>query len=420
MPLPQLVSQSAFFRAFIVITLLGVSMPGASASRQQLVCNPRSLGFGKVVTGQSETLPVTLTNTGSTSITVSKVSVNNAVFTVNDFAVPQTLVAGQSVQFSVSFAPTTVGNVSGTVAFSSNAGTLNLSAYGRGVVNWPLTASPASLNFGNVAVGGSSTLPLTINNPGTTSQTVSIGRVGGTGFSVSRVTLPLILAAGQTFTFRVTFAPLSAGAASGSLLATSPESPSLTIPLSGTGAAAGMLTVFPAMINFGNVTIGQSATQNGQLTASTSSVTVSSASISDSAFHLTGISLPVTLGPGQSVSYTVTFTPQSSGTISGTLSFTSDAANSPTVETLTGTASAVQYNVGLSWDPSTSQVTGYNVYRSNQSGGPYTKLNSALDPNTAYTDTSVLGGQTYYYATTAVNSQGEESSYSNLSQAVIP
>ena len=60
------------------------------------------------------------------------------------------------------------------------------------------------------------------------------------------------------------------------------------------------------------------------------------------------------------------------------------------------------------------------MYRAGQSGGPYTKINSGLDANTAYTDGSVVGGQTYYYATTAVNSNGQESSYSNLAPAVIP
>ena len=80
----------------------------------------------------------------------------------------------------------------------------------------------------------------------------------------------------------------------------------------------------------------------------------------------------------------------------------------------------MQYSVNLSWNPSTSQVVGYNVYRSTQSGGPYTMINPVLDPNTAYTDSTVVDGQTYYYATTAVNSQGEESGYSNLSEAVIP
>jgi len=402
------------------MTLLGISVPCAYASRTQLICNPRSLGFGKVVTGQTLTLPVSVTNTGSFSVTVSSLTVTNAAFTVNDFTVPQTLTAGQSVQFSVSFSPATVGNVSGTVEFSTSIGTLNLPASGRGVNNWPLTASPAGLNFGTVAVGGSSTLPLTINNPGTTSQTVSIGKVSGTGFSVTGVTLPLILAAGQSFTFGVTFAPLSAGAFSGSILATSPSTPALIIPLSGTGATAGQLTVTPPTINFGNVTVGQSSSQGGQLTASNSSVNVSSAIMSNPMFALSGISLPVTIAVGQSINFTVTFTPTNAGTISGTLSFVSNAVNSPTVQSLTGSASVMQYSVNLRWNPSTSQVVGYNVYRSTQSGGPYAMINSVLDQNTAYTDSTVADGQTYYYATTAVNSDGQESGYSNLSQAVIP
>ena len=75
--------------------------------------------------------------------------------------------------------------------------------------------------------------------------------------------------------------------------------------------------------------------------------------------------------------------------------------------------------MNLAWNP-VQQVIGYNVYRSYQSGGPYTRINSNLDPNTAYVDNSVVGGETYYYATTSVNSEGQESSYSNLAQAVIP
>jgi fibronectin type 3 domain-containing protein len=65
-------------------------------------------------------------------------------------------------------------------------------------------------------------------------------------------------------------------------------------------------------------------------------------------------------------------------------------------------------------------VVGYNVYRGSQSGGPYSKLNSALDANTTDTDSSVAGGQTYYYVVTAVDSTGLESGYSNQVQAVIP
>ena len=43
----------------------------------------------------------------------------------------------------------------------------------------------------------------------------------------------------------------------------------------------------------------------------------------------------------------------------------------------------------LSWNASSSTVAGYNVYRGNQSAGPFTKLNASLDASTTYTDISV-------------------------------
>jgi fibronectin type 3 domain-containing protein len=52
--------------------------------------------------------------------------------------------------------------------------------------------------------------------------------------------------------------------------------------------------------------------------------------------------------------------------------------------------------------------------------GPNTKINSSLDPNTTYSDTTVQAGETYYYVTTAVDNQGVESAYSNQSEATIP
>jgi fibronectin type 3 domain-containing protein len=73
----------------------------------------------------------------------------------------------------------------------------------------------------------------------------------------------------------------------------------------------------------------------------------------------------------------------------------------------------------LSWNASTSTVSGYNVYRSTVSGTQYAKLNSAL-VGLAYTDTSVLNSKTYFYVTTAVDANGVESVYSNEVSANIP
>jgi fibronectin type 3 domain-containing protein len=65
-------------------------------------------------------------------------------------------------------------------------------------------------------------------------------------------------------------------------------------------------------------------------------------------------------------------------------------------------------------------VLGYNIYRGSKSGGPYSRVNSVLDPSTTYVDGAVQSGQNYYYVTTAVDSKGVESGYSNQVQVAIP
>jgi hypothetical protein len=91
---------------------------------------------------------------------------------------------------------------------------------------------------------------------------------------------------------------------------------------------------------------------------------------------------------------------------------------------LTGTCStgtSFLHSVSLSWTASTSSnVTGYNVYRGTASSGPYTKLTSNLVAALNYTDTAVQAGQTYYYVATAVDNNNNESAYSTPAQAVIP
>jgi hypothetical protein len=81
----------------------------------------------------------------------------------------------------------------------------------------------------------------------------------------------------------------------------------------------------------------------------------------------------------------------------------------------------VPHSTSLSWTASTSSnITGYHVYRSTQASGPYTKLTSAPVATTTYTDITVLAGQTYYYVTTAVDNTNTESVYSNQATAVVP
>jgi hypothetical protein len=260
-----------------------------------------------------------------------------------------------------------------------------------------------------------------LTNTGGASVTISQAAVTGTGFGISGLNVPLTLNPGASVTFSAVFAPQAPANANGSITVSSDASnPTLTVSLSGTGTAQGQLALTPAVLDFGNVTVGTNVSQTSSLSASGASVTVSSASLSSVEFSLTGISFPLTIAAGQSVPFTLTFAPQTSGTASAILSFASNAPNVPT-ETLNGNGiAAPPHSVSLSWTGAGSGVVGYNVYRGTASRGPYTQINSALDTTTAYSDNAVLAGQTYYYVATALDGSGMESAYSNEAQVVVP
>jgi len=104
----------------MAILLLGMVSVGASAATSQLAFTPTNLGFGAVVAGQTKTLLVTLTNSGQSSVTVSGIAVGKSEFTTSNLSLPLVLLAGQSVDLSVSFTPTAMGWTGGTIKFSSN------------------------------------------------------------------------------------------------------------------------------------------------------------------------------------------------------------------------------------------------------------------------------------------------------------
>jgi hypothetical protein len=81
-----------------------------------------------------------------------------------------------------------------------------------------------------------------------------------------------------------------------------------------------------------------------------------------------------------------------------------------------GTANTVT----LKWRASTSQVAGYNVYRSITPAGNYVRINTSPIRGTTFTDNTVESGLTYYYVTRAVDAVGHESVNSNEASAAIP
>ncbi|MGA8270693.1 MAG: choice-of-anchor D domain-containing protein [Candidatus Sulfotelmatobacter sp.] len=298
------------------------------------------------------------------------------------------------------------------------AGCLSLTSLSVRAAAQQLTSSPSVLTFGWVEIGASKTKAITFTNSGKTSVKVSAIALNGSEFSTPQLTLPFTLAAGKSVAVNVKFTPTTAKWAEGkSTLTSNASNTTLDFIVMGTGegsaapSATGKLTVSPATLSFGDVPIGTTQTQSITLSASGASVIVSSDASSSSQFVLDGISLPLTIAAGKTVSFNVAFTPKSSGTQSGSLSFVSNASDSKTSESLNGTGSVAAYSVSLYWNAS-SEVTGYNVYRSTSASGTYAKINPSLDANTAYSDGTVVSGQTYYYEATSVNSSGKESARS--------
>ena len=83
-------------------------------------------------------------------------------------------------------------------------------------------------------------------------------------------------------------------------------------------------------------------------------------------------------------------------------------------------STGTNHTVKLKWRASSSQVAGYNVYRSTTPAGNYVRINSSPVPGTTFTDNTVEGGLTYYYVTRAVDALGRESVNSNEASAAIP
>jgi hypothetical protein len=265
---------------------------------------------------------------------------------------------------------------------------------------------------------------LTFTNAGSTS--ISLNAVVVTGNFAQSNNCGATLAAGASCTVNVTFTPTAVGVRTGTVSFTdnAPQSPQV-VSLAGTGETGGQLVAGPSSISFGNVTIGQTGSQSVTITNSCEQdISVTSVSTSGAGVGVSGISTPLTLAPNQSTTFTVTFDPSSSGSVSGAIYLTNSSATGnltiPTTGTGTTTPTAPSPQVFLSWNASSSPVIGYDTYRGSVSGGPYTKLTSSPIAQTSYTDQDVTAGDTYYYVVTSVGTNLVESAFSNEAKATVP
>jgi hypothetical protein len=412
------------FAALLVVVGLSLGASGAIA-QANLTFSPAKVNFGNVAVDGSATIVVTLTNSGKSAALLYGEGLFASQFAVVGLKTPITLAPAKSITLSVEFKPMFVGPATGSLNVFSNASDRHavLSVSGTGV-NAGLSANPASASFGSVPVGISNSQTIQLANIGSASAVISAATVSaGAGFTISGLTVPLTLSAGKTATFNVVFSPKTDGTVGGFISIASTLS-TVKVAVSGTGVTGTRsISASVASWNFGNVNVGSSGSGSVLLTnTGNSSVTISGLAFSGAGVSASGVANGTILNSGQTATLTMKFAPLAAGSVTGSVSVTSNATVSPTKIAVSGTGVAsAGHSVKLGWAASTtSGVIGYNVYRSTVSGGPYTKLNSAPISALQYTDTSVQAGLEYFYVLTSVESSGLEGSYSSQIAASIP
>jgi len=216
---------------------------GSTAGSANVSAIPTSVFFTNVPIGVTNTQTINLRNSGTSNAVISGVATQGAGFGTSGLTVPLTLAAGGTSSFNVTFSPTSTGTFSGML-------TLSVSGTSSGVVI-PLTGSavaatrllsisPASLSFGNVAVGAFATANVSLVNTGNSSLTVQSISASGTGFSTRGVSSGTTIAPGQTAVLTVEFAPTKTVSATGTIaiFSNAGNGTTRTIPVTGTGVAS--------------------------------------------------------------------------------------------------------------------------------------------------------------------------------------
>ncbi|MDE3169219.1 MAG: choice-of-anchor D domain-containing protein, partial [Acidobacteriota bacterium] len=306
-----------------------------------------------------------------------------------------------------------------TIALSSCAGyTTNAAATASQMATGVLSASASTVDFGNVPVGSSATQSFTLTDTGTAPVSISSVSVSGAGFSLSGGNSTGTLAAGQSATVQLVFAPPSAGSLSADVTIVSDASSvsgaaagtSSTITAQATtttsfkvhlhgNATQAVLSISPTSVAFSNVVVGQSGTQIVTLTnTGTSNLQLKSDSLTGTGFAIAGLTVPQTIAPGQGISFTVQYSPAAAGSTSGNIAFSDNAPGSP--QTLPITASAVAPSGTLSANPASYNFNGVVVGSSSQqtitltnSGAGAVTINSVSTSGAGFAASGISAGQ---------------------------
>nr|HEX4312578.1 choice-of-anchor D domain-containing protein [Kofleriaceae bacterium] len=305
-------------------TVVPITGTGLGAA---LSVSPSSLAFPTTQVGDTTaTQPVTIQNIGGASLVVDSVSIPGP-YTVQ-LATPVTITAGNSVTAQVAFAPTAAGDAPATLTVHATDGeAATVACDGTGQAP-SLSVSASELDFGSQRVGTqSATQAVIVTNTGIDNLTLSSLAAAGTFTIVAAPGLPATIAPNGTAEIDVAFAPIAAGATTGSLAITSTAASSPdTVALTGAGIAP---VVSAPAVAFGNQHVGTTGTAPLFVTNNGTDTLHVSALAATAPFSIA--TTAVAIAPGDTHTFTASFTPGSEAPFGGTITVTSDDPITPSL-----------------------------------------------------------------------------------------
>jgi hypothetical protein len=320
---------------------VSLSGTGTSTGNTTVTVTPASEAFASTAVGDTSAAKIiTVKNTGTSSTTISVTASTN--FAQSNTC--GTLNAGVSCTISATFVPSTTGALTGSISVTDNAtnSPQTVSLTGTGLA--PVTLSPTTLAFGGETVGSTSAAKI-VTMTSNLAEALTFSFSASANYSaVAGGATPCgtSLAAKAHCTISVTFDPTTGGSLPGQLTIsdTAFGSPQ-TVSLTGTGKATTVVvTAAPTSETFAAQTIGTTSAAK-VVTVKNTGTGSTPITISASGDFAQTNTCGTTLGPSPaSCTISITFTPEATGTLTGSISITDTATNSPQTVKLTGTGTA--------------------------------------------------------------------------------
>jgi len=321
------------------VATFGLLSPGGPA----VTLSPIKLSFAsQLISTTSKTQTIKMTNSGSASISISRITSSG------DFAQTNTcgtnLGAGANCTIIVSFTPSIVGTVPGAITIVDDAVNSPQVAGLTGTSVDDVTLSPTSINFGTIVVGSTSTAQtVTVTNNEPTSVNFGFSTSADYAVAGSGTTCGSMLVAKSKCTISIVFQPSQNSVTNGALGVTSPSFSTQVVSLTGTGSggAASALSFSPRSSGFGNQLIGRtSSVKTVQVTNNSGSAVTISSLRASSDYTATGSGVTPcggSLAAQKTCTFAVSFTPSIRGIIKGAVAISDNSAVTPQLYNLSGT-----------------------------------------------------------------------------------